>query len=74
MQNASLPQIFLGCNNLIATKQPKHYDQAVNLLTDLRDLALREGKNKQLKKKLTTLRKNNHRKPSLMARLIKAGL
>lgn len=67
-------KIWNQIDELIATKQPNRYNQAVTLLIDLRDLAQREGKHKLFDKKLTTLRENHQRKPSLMDRLGKAGL
>jgi hypothetical protein len=68
------PKLWTQINNLIATKQPNRYDEAVNLLIDLRDLAQREGKATPFNKKRTVLRETHSRKPSLLARLSKAGL
>ena len=67
-------KVWKQISNLIATKQPKRYDQAVDLLIDLRDLAQREGRNKPFHKKLMVLRENHSRKPSFLARLDKADL
>ena len=58
---------------LVATKQPKKYDQAVKLLVDLRDLASR-GKGSGFARRLDALREAHARKPSLIERLTKAGM
>jgi len=67
-------KVWTQIDNLIATKQPKRYDQAVHLLIDLRDLVQREGKNKPFHTKLMALRENHKRKPSFIDRLDKASL
>jgi len=59
---------------LIATKQPGKYDEAVKLLHDLRDLALREGRAGEVEARLLGLRQEHARKPSFIERLKKAGL
>ncbi len=58
---------------LVATKQPKNYDQAVKLLIDLRDLAAR-GEGGDFGLRSETLRQAQTRKPSFIERLRKAGL
>ena len=67
-------RLWTKIDNLIATKQPNRYDQAISLLIDLRDLAEREGNNKQFRKKIEAIQDIHARKPSLMKRLSKAGL
>ncbi|HEV2377008.1 MAG TPA: hypothetical protein VGS19_33205 [Streptosporangiaceae bacterium] len=59
---------------LISTKQPARYDTAVTLLADLRDLARRETKTRAFTLRLAALRDAHRSKPSLMARLDRAGL
>jgi hypothetical protein len=59
---------------LIGTKQPKPYDEAVQRLTDLRDLAERESTTAAFRERLRQLRERHQKKPSLMQRLDKAGL
>ena len=44
------PKLWSEVENLIATKQPKSYDQAVKLLVDLRDLAVRRGKREEFRR------------------------
>jgi hypothetical protein len=68
------PELWNQINDLIATKQPKKYDRAVELLIDLRDLAVRKGKTKEFRARLDALRAFHVQKPSLIERLRKAGL
>lgn len=67
------PKLWAEVDALIATKQPKIYDQAVKLLVDLRDLALRT-KGEDLRQRLDAIRQTHARRPALMERLNKAGL
>ncbi len=60
-------------NNLIATRQPKSYDEAVQLLVDLRDLS-RRNDGTDFHVRLEALRAEQARKPSLIHRLDRAGL
>jgi len=59
--------------SLIATKQPKSYEQAVELLADLRDLAARKDE-LGFRRHVETLRIAHGSKRALIARLDKAGL
>jgi hypothetical protein len=59
---------------LIGTKVPARYDEAVTLLADLRDQARRDGQAAEFEWHLTALREEHRRKPSLIARLDRAGL
>src|ERR671915_1354010 len=59
---------------LIATKQPGKYDDAVKLLKDLRDIAIRAGQQGEVEACLVRLREQHAKKPSLVARLQAAGL
>ena len=59
---------------LIATKQPGKYDAAVMLLKDLRDLAVRAGRQDEVGARLSRLRDQHAKKPSLIDRLQRAGL
>lgn len=56
---------------LIATKQPKSYDQAVSLLQDLHDLAARDGRSPAFDAHHRELRETHARKPSFLDRLRK---
>jgi hypothetical protein len=57
---------------LIATKQPKPYDEAVQLLVDLRDLAVRDGRGDEALVRIEDLRARHAKKPSFMDRLRRA--
>jgi hypothetical protein len=59
---------------LIGTKQQKSYDQAVQLLADLRDAAGLHGRTEAFGEYLTGLRNEHVRKVSLLRRLDRAGL
>jgi hypothetical protein len=58
---------------LIATKQPKGYDEVLTLLADLRDLAARDDGG-DFRRRLDALRGRHARKVTLINRLRKAGL
>lgn len=60
-------------DTLVASKQPKGYDQALRLLVDLRDLDAR-GKGGEFRLRIEALRQAHARKPSFIERLEKAGL
>jgi hypothetical protein len=55
--------------SLIATKQPGKYDQAVELLADLRELARRSGKEEAFQSRVGQLRERHKAKTSLRERL-----
>lgn len=59
---------------LIQTKLPKNYDEAVGLLRDLWELAERDKRRDQATARVRELRQRHARKPSLIARLDRAGL
>jgi ribosomal protein S21 len=61
-------------DELIDSKQPAKYDEAVTLLVDLRDLPKKTGTEKAFKQKLKTICETHHRKVSFLNRLQKAGL
>jgi len=67
-------ELWNKVENLVSTKQPKNYDSAVDLLTDLRDLAARENKTDQFRARLDAIRVTQARRPSFIERLRKAGL
>ena len=66
--------IWKNVGELINTKQPAKYDEAVKLLVDLRDLSKETGKEKTFKRKLVTLSQAHYRKVTFMSRVQKAGL
>ncbi len=59
---------------LIATKRPAEYDQAVGLLTDLRDLYARTERTPEFEARRDRLHDEHARKPSLLQRFDRAGL
>jgi len=67
------PKLWAEVDTLIATKQPKSYDEALRFLVDLRDLdACGHGGDFGLR--IEALRQTHARKPSFVDRLKKAGL
>ena len=66
-------KLWAEVDSLVATKQPKNYDQAVKILVDLRDLAAR-GKGGDFGLRIEALRQAQAKKPSFIERLRKAGL
>lgn len=68
------PAAWQQVGELIATKKPREYDTAVQLLVDLRDLGEREGDTAPFRRRLAELRAVHARKPSLFERLELAGL
>jgi hypothetical protein len=65
--------LWVEVDALVATKQPKNYDQAVKILVDLRDLDGR-GSGGDFRRRIEALRQAQARKPSFIDRLRKAGL
>jgi len=66
-------RLWAEVDGLVGTKQPKNYDQAVEILVDLRDLAAR-AKGGDFGLRIETLRQAQAKKPSFIERLRKAGL
>jgi hypothetical protein len=67
------PVLWGKVESLIAIKQPKSYDQAVQLLADLRDLAARKDE-LGFRRQIEALRAAHGGKRTLIARLDRAGL
>ena len=68
------PELWCKVESLIATKQTASYDNAVELLVDLRDLAERNRKPDEFRMRVEALRATHTRRPALMERMRKAGL
>ncbi len=66
-------KLWAEVDTLVASKQPKSYDQALRLLVDLRDLDAR-GKSGEFRLRIEALRQAHARKLSFIERLKKAGL
>jgi len=67
-------EIWVKVDELIATKQPKKYDEAVALLRDLCDLGRREGETAEFETRLQRIQMRQQAKPTLIRRLREAGL
>jgi len=61
-------------DKLIATKQPRRYDDAVSLLKDLHDLAQLKGEGAEFKHRMAALQRANAAKGTLIERFRKAQL
>lgn len=59
---------------LVATKQPRRYDEAVALLVGLREIAARAGRQAEAHARIARLRERHAKKPTPLARLQAAGL
>jgi hypothetical protein len=68
------PELWNEIGSLIATRQPKSYDQAVKLLADLRDLATRKEKTEEFGVKINELTRMHAQKQAFLRRLRKTGL
>lgn len=71
---ARKPAAWREVRELVDSKKPKSYDEAVRLLGDLRDLARRENDEMDFSGRLHDLLAEHARKPSFLARLDKAEL
>lgn len=61
-------------DSLVASKQPRKYDEAVALLIDLRDVCALAGRQAEAAARTARLREVHAKKPGLIERLRKAGL
>jgi hypothetical protein len=62
-------ELWHKVNQLVATKQPKRYDEAIEILKDLRDLADRQETRSHFTAKLEKLSADHARKPTWIERL-----
>jgi hypothetical protein len=67
-------ELWSKIDELIATKQPKRYDEAVSLLQDLRDIGELKGGSSVFSSRLDTLYSAHTRKPALIERFRRAKL
>jgi hypothetical protein len=67
-------QLWEKVGKLIQTKRPNDYDRAVNLLVDLRDLAIQNRRQGEFNLAFEQLRALHSSKPSFLRRLEKAGV
>jgi hypothetical protein len=68
------PQAWRQIEAFVATRQPRHYDAAVRLLDDLRELGTQQGRAAEFARRIEALRRTHAAKPSLLARLRRSGL
>ncbi len=66
------PDAWKQVEELIQTRQPKNYDQAVGLLVDLREVAGKAGRLPQADTRIQAVRDRHASKPSLIRRLDQA--
>jgi hypothetical protein len=67
-------QVWSTVDKLIATKQPKRYEEAVSLVQDLREVAEMLGNGSAFKSRVNALERENSAKSALIERLRKARL
>jgi len=68
------PAVWSKVETLIASKQPRKYDEAVSLLQDLREVAARSGNEAAFKAALVELRSRHAKKPSFVKKMAVAEL
>jgi hypothetical protein len=68
------PEVWAKVNALIATKRPGDYDQAVQLLKDLRDLGERLRRSAETQMRIRQLHDEHVKKPGFLRRLAQSGL
>ncbi|MHC5056956.1 MAG: hypothetical protein ACYTKD_19930, partial [Planctomycetota bacterium] len=67
-------EVWSEVEELVASRLPKNYDRAAQLLKDLRDLAARSERSEESQARIRELRKRHAKKRTLLQRLDKAGL
>ncbi len=66
--------LWAKIDELVKLTQPKPYDEALETLLDLRDLAARSGQQDAFTKRAAALYAANTKRPAFVARIRKAGL
>jgi hypothetical protein len=66
--------LWAKADQLIVTKQPIKYDEAVSILQDLRDLAEKDQASSAFHQCMNSLSRDHANKPTLLRRIQKAGL
>ncbi len=67
------PGVWKQIEDLVATRQPASYDRVVELLVDLREVAQAQDSSQDFCGRLDRLQNEQARKPSLIARIRRAG-
>lgn len=67
-------QVWNDVEQLLDVKRAREYDQAVQLMLDLNELAIRESRDDAFFDRLAELRARYARRPALIDRLERAGL
>jgi len=67
-------RVWVKVEDLISTTQPARYDEAMKLLVDLHDLAVRQGTVDGFRLRCGDLREKHANKPSLLRRMKMEGL
>ena len=67
-------QAWQRVDALIDTKRPRDYDAAMQLLSDLRDMSGRKGRETAFTRRIAVPREAHAKKSTLLTRLTKAGL
>ncbi len=68
------PDAWRQVDALIATKRPRDYEEAVQLLKDLAELEEKRGRQTEVRDRIARLRQKHARKPTLLKRLKAVGL
>jgi len=66
--------LWSAVDKLIATRQPRRYDEALAIVWDLHDLADLKGKGADFKSRMRALQRNHSAKITLIERFQKAKL
>jgi hypothetical protein len=66
--------LWTEANQLIVTKRPRNYDEAISILQDLRELAERDGATPTFHQRMQALCRDHASKPALLEKFQKARL
>jgi hypothetical protein len=66
--------LWTEANQLIVTKRPRNYDEAISILQDLRELAGKDGASSAFHQRMQSLCREHASKPALLEKFQKAKL
>jgi hypothetical protein len=66
--------LWTEANQLIVTKRPRNYDEAISILQDLRELAEKDGVSSAFHQRMESLCRDHAKKPALLEKFQKARL